>query len=55
MARGYSQITSELKTKNNPLILFALMSFSARRMGPAVPSGSLSSEQVILILYFRID
>ena len=44
---------SALKTKKRPLGFSSESSFSARRSGPAVPRGSDSSEQVILIPYYN--
>ena len=51
--KGYSQITSELNTKKSPVSLFSFIIYSASLSGPAVPSGSLSNEIVILMPYYR--
>ena len=45
--KGKSQITSEFKTKKGSL--FDARMCSANLMGPAVPNGSSSSENVIWI------
>jgi hypothetical protein len=47
-ANGYSQITSEFRTKNGVLSFPRISSASLR--GPAVPRGSVSTEKVILML-----
>lgn len=47
-AKGYSQITSELRTKKGVSSFPRISSASLR--GPAVPSGSDSMEKVILTL-----
>src|SRR5205823_6217237 len=46
---GYSQMTSELRTKNGVSSLPRI--FSASFKGPAVPKGSDSTENSILTLY----
>ena len=46
---GYSQITSEFKTKNGESSLPSV--FSASLSGPAVPRGSVSMENSMLTLY----
>ncbi len=47
--KGYSQITSEFKTKNGESSLPSV--FSASLSGPAVPRGSVSMENSMLTLY----
>lgn len=44
---GYSQVTSELRTKNGESSLLRVSAASFR--GPAVPRGSVSTEKVMLI------
>jgi len=44
-------MTSELKTKKSPDSLFSRKIDSASLIGPAVPSGSVSRDIVILIPY----
>ena len=48
--KGYSQVTSEFKTKKGVSSLPRV--FSASLSGPAVPRGSVSIENSIRTLYF---